>query len=137
MSEHPQTTSFDANQQLGTLGVVGEYRSPDGTEATSAGIFQERREAGGSVTCGGKQYQGPYTEDVTNAPGPGFLGIRGWGYAVLTTFTASASSKMGSTGRQTCTEDAGTYSMICTRGFVDQVKTGTYTSRADGSLSLN
>lgn len=93
--------------------------------------------AGGSVTCAGKQYQGPYTQDVTNAPGVTLLGIRGWGYAVLRSVHTVGIYQDGGHGPPTCTENTGNYSMVFTRGFVGQVKTGTYVARADGSLTLS
>jgi hypothetical protein len=128
-------TSFQPGPQGNVIALVTRYRASDGTDATAAAVAQERRVAGGSVVCGGKPYHGPYTEDVTNA-GPTFLGIRGWGYALLISAHTVGAYRDSDHSMPICVQDAGTYSLALTKGLGGKVKTGNYTKAADGSLTL-
>jgi hypothetical protein len=81
------------------------------------------------VRCGGRNYNGPFTENLTN-PGHGTFSIVGWGqakYEIMRTVAVFPTSGVGSSPPR-CAFDTGTYRFISGRL---KGKRGTYTSPLD------
>lgn len=89
--------------------VIGELQAADGTTGGYSATFVDMRTSGGTVRCGGKTYNGPFTQDQSGDLGIVQVGIHGWGLLVLTLHHHTAAYQDGGHGPPLCREWRGTY----------------------------
>jgi len=70
-----------------TIHLVTAYTGSGGSQAYLYEAFNVHRVKGGTVTCGGKSFAGPYTTDMTGHVGDAFFGFPILNGAVRMTIT--------------------------------------------------
>jgi len=95
--------------------------------------LKQHRVKGGTVTCGGKSYTGPYTMDLSGKAGSGWFGFVTLPGAIQLAITHEVEVAPTATGPPSCREDSGTWV-----GNIPPLagKHGTWTESTDGVFTF-